>query len=116
MSGAPHEGSQHRLTQGVFDGDAVADGEIDADGDAEGVTDGAEPGDTEADGDAALDADTHWHTRGMPLQTTAPWHGVALGDLLGDTLRDSVKPGAGESDALTLLDGVTEYDASQMHV
>jgi hypothetical protein len=116
MSGAPHEGSQHRLTQGVFDGDAVADGEIDADGDAEGVTDGAEPGDTEADGDAALDADTHWHTRGMPLQTTAPWHGVTLGDLLGDTLPDSVKPGAGESDALTLLDGVTEYDASQMHV
>ena len=116
MSGAPHDGSQQRLTHGVVDGDAVVDGAIDADGDAEAVTDGAEPGDTDGDGDAALDADTHWHTRGMPLQTTAPRHGVTLGDLLGDTLADSVKPGTGETDALTLLDGVAEYEASQMHV
>ena len=86
MSGAPHAGSQQRLTHGVVDGDVDVDGAIDADGDSEGVTDGAEPGDTDTDGDAALDADTHWHTRGMPLQTTAPRHGVKLGDVLLDAV------------------------------
>jgi hypothetical protein len=29
---------------------------------------------------------------------------------------DVVKPSEGEADSLALTDGVTEYDASQMHV
>ena len=70
----------------MLDGDAVSDGDFVADVDSEGVTDGAEPGDTDTDGDAALDADTHWHTRGMPVQTTAPRHGVTLGVVLLDTV------------------------------
>ena len=147
MSGAPHAGSQQRLTHGVTVDDGVADGDVVADGDAEAVTDGAEPRDTDADGDAALDADTHWQTRGKPLQTTAPKHGVTLGDTLienvkpdeaeadGDTLPDTLASGDalpatladtlcvggdaatdGETDALALLLGLTEYEASQMHV
>ena len=116
MSGAPHAGSQQRLTHGVTVDDGVADGDVVADGDAEAVTDGAEPRDTDADGDAALDADTHWQTRGKPLQTTAPRHGVTLGDTLGVRLSEVVKPSAGDTDALTLVVGLTDDDASQMHV
>ena len=94
MSGAPHDGSQQRFTHGVTDADGVADGdragELDTAGDMTGVsdgdTDGTVPNDTDADGELLADLDTHWHTRGMPLQTTAPRHGVTLGVALVDTV------------------------------
>jgi hypothetical protein len=51
-----------------------------------------------------LDADTHWHTRGMPVQTTAPRHGVTL----GDTLLDAVKPSDGDGDGDTLAEKLAD--------
>jgi hypothetical protein len=94
MSGAPHSTSQQRLTHGVtvVVGDADGDRarELDTAGDMAGVTegdtDGTVPKDTDADGELLADLDTHWHTRGMPLQTTAPRHGVTLGVVLLDTV------------------------------
>ena len=68
MSGAPHDGSQHRLAHGVVDGDAVVDDAIDADGD--GDVDRLLPYDTDGDTDALGERDTHAHT--PDVQTTTP--------------------------------------------
>ena len=64
MSGAPHDGSQHRLAHGLGVGDGVS--ATDGDGDVDRLL----PYDTDGDTDALGERDTHAHT--PDVQTTTP--------------------------------------------
>ena len=64
MSGAPHDGSQHRLAHGLDVGDGVS--ATDGDGDGDRLL----PYDTDGDTDALGERDTHVHT--PDVQTMTP--------------------------------------------